>query len=201
MARTLARVGEWVERHLEPAVRSGAAALAAVDLDHFKELNDEYDFAVGDKVLDAAEDAIAKNLPATVVVARKGGDEWHVLFPGSAPEDALILMEEVRSHFASRPPVPEVRHPVGMHVGIAGVPAHATDWRGLVHAAEEACQRAKAQGTNVAMYVEEKMVLKSNYYAKGQLARLAKVSDRMGRTEASLLREALEDVLDKYRDE
>ena len=51
----------------------------------------------------------------------------------------------------------------------------------------------------VAMYVEEKMVLKSNY-CKANLQRLAKLSAASDRTEASLLREALDDLLDKHKD-
>jgi len=45
------------------------------------------------------------------------------------------------------------------------------------------------------------MVLKSNYYPKSQLERLAKLSAALGRTEASLLREALDDLIEKYRGE
>jgi diguanylate cyclase len=45
------------------------------------------------------------------------------------------------------------------------------------------------------------MTLKSNYYTKAQLERLAKLSNTTGRTEASLLREALEELLAKYKDE
>jgi len=50
------------------------------------------------------------------------------------------------------------------------------------------------------MYVEEKMVLKSNYYSKANLERLTKLSSATDRTEASLLREALDDLLDKHKD-
>ena len=53
----------------------------------------------------------------------------------------------------------------------------------------------------MAIYVEDRMTLKSNYYPKAQLARLAALADRLGKTEASLLREALADLLDKYRDQ
>jgi len=49
------------------------------------------------------------------------------------------------------------------------------------------------------MFVEEKMVLKSNYYSKANLERLAKLSSATDRTEASLLREALDDLLDKHK--
>jgi predicted DNA-binding protein len=62
--------------------------------------------------------------------------------------------------------------------------------------------RAKRDGRDrVALYVEEKMTLKSNYYSKANLERLAKLSTATDRTEASLLREALDDLLYKYWDE
>ena len=51
------------------------------------------------------------------------------------------------------------------------------------------------------IYVESKMVLKSNYYSKSQLDRLAKLSGALGRTEASLLREAVDDLIEKNRGE
>ena len=44
------------------------------------------------------------------------------------------------------------------------------------------------------------MVLKSNYYPKSQLERLSKLSGALGRTEASLLREALDDMVEKHRE-
>jgi phosphatidylserine/phosphatidylglycerophosphate/cardiolipin synthase-like enzyme len=72
----------------------------------------------------------------------------------------------------------------------------------FVRAAEEALFRAKREGGGrVAIYVEEKMVLKSNYYPRGSLDRLSKLSSATGRTEASLLREALDDLFQKHRDE
>ena len=61
--------------------------------------------------------------------------------------------------------------------------------------------RAKRDGRDrVAMYVEEKMVLKSYHHSKANLERLAKLSSATDRTEASLLREALDDLLDKHKD-
>ena len=71
-----------------------------------------------------------------------------------------------------------------------------------MRAADEALFRAKREGRGrVAIYVEDKMTLKSNYYSKAALERLAKLSRATGRTEASLLREALDDLLVKYKDE
>ncbi len=50
----------------------------------------------------------------------------------------------------------------------------------------------------MAIYIEQKMVLKSNHYSRAHLDRLARLSNVTDRTEASLLREALDDLLDKF---
>ena len=69
-------------------------------------------------------------------------------------------------------------------------------------AAVEALMRAKREGRGrVVIYVEEKMTLKSNYYPRASLDRLSKLSSATDRTEASLLREALDDLFQKHRDE
>lgn len=89
-----------------------------------------------------------------------------------------------------------------MSVGIASLPQHAEDPGQLREAAAEALHRAKREGGGrCAIYVEDKMVMKSNYYPRAQLAGLSKLSERLSRTEASLLREALGDLLDKHRAE
>jgi diguanylate cyclase len=72
----------------------------------------------------------------------------------------------------------------------------------LWRAAGQALMRAKREGGNrVAIYVEETMVLKSNYYSRANLDRLSKLSAASGRTDASLLRESLDDLFEKYRDQ
>ena len=85
-------------------------------------------------------------------------------------------------------------------IRIAANPPHGTTAEELWRAAGEALMRAKRTGRDrVALHVEEKMILKSNYYSKAHLERLAKLSRVTDRTEASLLREALDDLLYKHR--
>jgi diguanylate cyclase len=133
-------------------------------------------------------------------VARLGGDEFVVVLPGSSAENAVVLLEELRRHFAGMA-VEGVADAVSASVGVAANPPHGTTAEGLYRAAGEALMRAKRDGRDrVAMYVEEKMVLQSNYYSKANLERLAKLSSAPDRTEASLLREALDDLLDKHKD-
>lgn len=71
----------------------------------------------------------------------------------------------------------------------------------LCEAAREALDHAKSEGRGrVAIYVEEKMVLKSNYYSRAQLARLSGLARALAQTEASLLRLALTDLLNRHRE-
>jgi hypothetical protein len=83
---------------------------------------------------------------------------------------------------------------------VAARPPHATETADLFRCANEALARGKREGGGrVAIYVEEKMVLKSSYYSRASLDRLAKLAGRLNRTEASLLREALDDLIHKLR--
>lgn len=186
----------------EVDARAGRAplAVAQADLDEFATVNDEFGHAVGDKVLASWERTLKGSLPKDALVHRVGGDEYVIALFDHTAETALIVLEEIRDHFASHR-VPETGRTCGVSIGIASRPPHAASTSELMQAAYAALGRAKREGrSRVTIYVEEKMVLKSNYYARAGLDRLAKLSDHTGRTEASLLREALDDLLVKYRD-
>ncbi len=172
-------------------------AIALIDVDDFKRINDELGHAAGDAVLVRLAKTLVGSLPAEAVVARIGGDELAAALPERTAEGALILLEEVRAHLASHD-VPDVDRPVTISVGVAARPAHGSRFDDLMRAADQAMYRAKAEGRNrVAIHVDEKMVMKSNYYDRAGLSRLAKLSENSGRTEASLLREALDDLFVK----
>jgi diguanylate cyclase len=183
-------------------LENGALALALIDLDHFKEINDSLGHAAGDTVLRCFERTLGGSLPQNAVVGRLGGDEYAAAIPETTAESALILLEEIRSHFSSHFVSPDVPRKIHLSVGIAAKPPHAKTVADLMRCADEAMCRAKREGrSRVAIYVEDKMTLKSNFYPKAQLERLSKLSAATGRTEASLLREALEELLVQYKDE
>ncbi|HEX7022851.1 MAG TPA: GGDEF domain-containing protein [Trueperaceae bacterium] len=176
-------------------------SLALLDIDHFAGINEAYGPKAGDEVLASLERILTGSLPAGTLVARLGGDEYAVALPDMPAESALILLEEIRQHFSSREPAPGVPRKTQLSIGIACRPTHVTTVPELLRAADEALYRAKAEGRGrAAIFVESKMTLKSNYYSKASLERLAKLSAAQHRTEASLLREALDELLTKYRE-
>jgi diguanylate cyclase len=179
-----------------------AMAFAMTDLDNFGTLNNAHGHEAGDQALASWERTLNGSLPNGAVVGRLGGDEYAVALPDHSAETALIVFEEIRVHFAEHPFAPDLNPRLGVSVGVAARPPHATQTIDLLRAADQALARAKREGrSRVAIFVEEKMTLKSNYYSRATLDRLAKLSGHTGRTEASLLREGLDDLLAKYSGE
>jgi diguanylate cyclase (GGDEF)-like protein len=175
-------------------------AVAVADLDRFQHVNDAYGFEAGDRVLSAFEQTLAGSLPPDAVIARISGDEYAVALPDTSAESALIQLEEIRAHYASHG-VEGVDEPLDASFGVAARPPHAEDTADVLRCAAEALMAAKREGAGRgAIYVERKMTMKSNYYSRAMLDRLAKLSAATNRTEASLLREALDDLLVKHRD-
>jgi diguanylate cyclase len=194
--------GDDFRARLVDLLHGGNAPLALVqtDLDDLIGINERRGREGGDLALAAWERLLDGNLPAGAEVIRLGGDEYAVLLPGLSAESALVLMEEIREHFASHP-VEGLGEATTASIGVAANPPHGATPDALWQAADRALMRAKRDGRDrVAIYVEEKMVLKSNYYPRAGLDRLAKLSSATGRTEASLLREALDDLVGKYRE-
>lgn len=205
VAEFLARVDEAVTRPNDAhaaLVSSGgrALAMAVADLDRFQQVNDDFGMEAGDRVLTTFEHTLSGSLPNDAMVARISGDEYAIALPGTSAESALIQLEEVRSHYASHG-VAGIEAALGASFGIAARPPHADDTADVLRCAAEALMRAKREGSGrCVIYVEERMTMKSNYYSRAMLDRLSKLSSATSRTDASLLREALDDLLVKHRD-
>jgi diguanylate cyclase len=186
---------------VDAVVGDGAVAIALTDLDGFAILNQELGREAGDRALEAWTRTLSGSLPPSAVVRRLGGDEYAIALPDASAENALIVFNEIVEHLAAHP-AKGVGRTISATFGVAARPPHATDTTDLVHCANAALMRGKRQGgAQVALYVEEKMVLKSNYYPRADLDRLSRLSAATSRTEASLLREALTDLFDKLRDD
>jgi diguanylate cyclase (GGDEF)-like protein/PAS domain S-box-containing protein len=84
----------------KPSLR---CAVLAVDIDHFKRVNDTLGHAAGDTVLREVAERLRGELRTTDVVGRVGGEEFMVLLPDTLPEHALLLAQRMRARIASTP--------------------------------------------------------------------------------------------------
>jgi len=195
-ALTLSDLGAEIDL-LDPDL---PVAVVLTDLDEFGPLNEAHGAETGDAVLSGFERILAAGLGPAGRLAHVRGDEFAAMLPDTACEEALLALEKVRVAVAGSEPAPGLTDRVTASVGIAGRPAHGATADELIAAAEAALVRAKRAGGNrVCLYVEERMVLKSSYYPRAALHRLAKLARRRGKPEASLLREALEEYLARHQ--
>jgi len=120
------------------------------DLDHFKRINDSFGHPAGDEVLQGFSKVIAQSVRTTDVACRYGGEEFVVIMPHTAPADALIVAERIRTALAG---VTFPRHPehrVTVSIGIAGLSGllpGMTKERWVEHA-DKALYAAKHSGRN-----------------------------------------------------
>ncbi|GAB4212966.1 MAG: diguanylate cyclase [Sandaracinaceae bacterium] len=135
---------EWkrAERHREPL------AIAMLDVDHFKSVNDRHGHDVGDLVLREASARLKASVRDTDVVARYGGEEFVVLLPSTQLAGALVVAERIRRAFADKPfETPRSRLAITTSIGVALYPSRGITTRDqLLRAADSALYRAKEEG-------------------------------------------------------
>ena len=123
-------------------------AVAMIDVDRFKRVNDTFGHEAGDALLVAIADALSGATREYDVVGRHGGDEFIVLLPGLDIPQATIAMERCRAHVAAlaigTPPVSATAS-FGVAASPPGGPC---DPIALVRGADEAVYEAKARGGN-----------------------------------------------------
>jgi diguanylate cyclase len=177
-----------------------------VDIDQFKQLNDEFGRRAGDEVLKRVASIFTSNFEQEIV-GRLYGDSFLVIFPGKRADSAFVLADEVRRVFEDSGiafTVGKSSRAMSFRVlgGVVAFPNDATERVDLVRKADEALYRAKRTGRNrICLPASSQMVTKTSHYTQTQLERLAAIAKKQARSEAFLLREALDDLLRKYDDQ
>jgi diguanylate cyclase (GGDEF)-like protein len=119
----------------------------ALDLDHFKQINDTYGHDSGDATLAAVGAVLTATVRASDFVGRNGGEEFIVLLPDTDTSSALIVADRIRNA-VTEILVPGVDREITVSLGIATIPDHAGDGDLLIRSADRALYAAKANGRN-----------------------------------------------------
>ncbi|MBO3737805.1 putative bifunctional diguanylate cyclase/phosphodiesterase [Actinoplanes flavus] len=152
-ARRLARTDELTglgnRRHFierldrELAATGGPLAVAFVDLDRFKEVNDSFGHDVGDSLLRLVGIRLHAVVRGPVQLARLGGDEFALLMPGMGRDDAAAVVNRLLSTLREPFRLPEVDLHVDASIGIAVRPDDGADRSTLLRRADVAMYAAK----------------------------------------------------------
>lgn len=203
MKKTLASK-EYLLSKMEDLIskNDGPFSLVVADIDDFTTINNLYGNSIGNEVIKKLTSILNKNLSSTDIICRTG-DEFNILLVKKGAERSFMELEEIRRYLSDNTfslndsKVENIYFTLSF--GVASYPRDAKNVIELFRVADSALFRAKELGKNrICLSEVESMVLKSSYFTKTQLDRLSRLSKATDRTEAFLLREALDDLFKKY---
>ena len=153
----------YLERRLSEEISRAARykqplSCLFLDIDHFKRVNDTYGHANGDKVLQEVARRVKSQLRGSDIPTRFGGEEFTLLLPQTASEEALQLAERTRHHIQALPIELENHAPleITISIGVSQILAHQHQQltglgAQLLHEADNALYEAKENGRNRAV--------------------------------------------------
>ena len=121
--------------------------LIMIDIDHFKQFNDDYGHQKGDEVLTAVASIIKEHTRKNDTTARYGGEEMAVIIPCSTPENAQITGEKIRRMIETLS-MEKTGVQVTISAGIASAKSSDLDVQKLIGNADRALYAAKKNGRN-----------------------------------------------------
>jgi len=141
-----------LEQELDRVTRGGEhALLLALDIDHFKRINDRYGHPAGDQVLRVVTKRLREAVRPMDNVARVGGEEFAVLCPQCPPSFAVAVAQRARMAIESAPIELPEHGPITVTISVGGafalpwVKGDLSDW---VARADRQLYRAKDEGRN-----------------------------------------------------
>ena len=140
MVNSLKHEVEMANRYQQPL------CILMLDIDHFKQFNDNYGHQTGDLVLQSVSTMIKGCIRNSDQLFRYGGEEFLVILNQSELEQALLIAERIRSEIAHTPVFKEGREPVTVSIGVANYVEGS--YEELISAADKALYQAKNSGRN-----------------------------------------------------
>ena len=169
---------------LEERTPGTKIAVALVDLDRFKEINDTFGHHTGDSFLQWLGRRFKSNLPAQAMAARLGGDEFAIFiaYEGHANEAAGVIEKMLRPLWEELFTIGDVEVAVNASTGVAIAPDHAEDPVTLLQRADVAMYLAKGDRSGVVLYTTER-----DAYSPRRLALAAELRTAIEQDELDLL--------------
>lgn len=120
-------------------------ALLFIDLNDFKQINDEHGHEVGDQLLTIAAQRLCTSLRSCDIIGRPGGDEFVALVPDVKPAVAEKLAKRLTDSLEQPYLIGPAKLTCAASIGLALYPTNANTLAGLMRAADQAMYRAKAR--------------------------------------------------------
>lgn len=136
-------------------------AILFLDLDHFKNINDNLGHRVGDALLIELSQRLQTLIRDEDTVSRLGGDEFILVLPNAHPDAAAHIAEKILATAARPYHIQEHELILTASIGIAIYPQNGTDFDTLIKHADIAMYRAKNSGRNSYRYYTEEMQARS----------------------------------------
>ena len=181
----------------------GPFSVVTCDIDNLNNINTTHGTVIGDEVINKVISIFNNNLSETDLISRSG-DEFTLLLVKKGAERSFMDLEEIRRYlsdntFDLKDSNKTENICITLSFGVASYPRDSKNVIDLLRVADSGLFRAKKDGKNrICLSEVESMVPKSSYFTKTQLDRLSQLSKSNDRTEAFLLREALDDLFKKY---
>ncbi len=147
------QLSEDIAKHREGLDGSGLAAVAMVDVDRFKSVNDELGHRAGDVSLRKIASVLRSAMRDGDMIYRYGGEEFVAIFKGVSGQDALTAAERLRRDVEAAPIAETI--PLTVSIGVALMPDHGTNISQLIEKADRAMYTAKDMGRNRVQVWEE----------------------------------------------
>ena len=144
---------EFVEREISRSLRHERhLSLLIFDVDHFKQINDQFGHLSGDYVLRYLSRCVSLRVRREELFARYAGDEFVIVLPETPPSEAMIFGEAIRKLIDEEEFVFDQQAlPVTVSIGVGALTTDIRTPEQLIAAADAALYRAKERGRNLVL--------------------------------------------------